>query len=322
MRIASFNLENLGESADAEARHAVLRPQLERIDADILCLQEIDANKGSEPGERRTLAALDALLDGTDYAGWNRVSTVRESVDEPRDRHNLVILSRLPIECAQQYSNQLVTPPVFTSTTAEPAAGAQPIRWERPIQHAVVRLDGGRALHILNLHLKAPLASFVPGQKIGPFAWKSVAGWAEGYFIAAIKRNGQALEARLLVDKIFDADPNALLAVCGDFNAQEKDVAFEILAGDTEDTGNGALTMRELIPLENSLPESRRFTVVHGGRHLMLDHILVSRALLGHYRGIEIHNEALGDELVAYTTIGGTPESYHAPVVATFSFES
>jgi hypothetical protein len=46
--------------------------------------------------------------------------------------------------------------------------------------------------------------------------------------------------------------------------------------------------------------------------------LLASRALMAWYRGTEIHNEALGDELVAHANIGLSPESYHAPVVATF----
>ena len=69
------------------------------------------------------------------------------------------------------------------------------------------------------------------------------------------------------------------------------------------------------------MPESQRFSVIHRGRKMMLDHLLVSRRLLGHYRGIEIHNEALGDELVGATMVEATPESYHAPIVASFDFE-
>jgi exonuclease III len=53
--------------------------------------------------------------------------------------------------------------------------------------------------------------------------------------------------------------------------------------------------------------------VVHGGRKQMLDHLLVSRALLAGYRHVEIHNEGLADEV----TDSG-PESHHAPLVAEF----
>jgi predicted extracellular nuclease len=133
-----------------------------------------------------------------------------------------------------------------------------------------------------------------------------------------MKRAGQALETRLAVDRILDAEPDALIVVCGDFNAEEREVPARILIADTEDTGNGQLAGRELVALEHGLPEHRRFTVVHAGRRLMLDHILASRPLLAHFREMEVHNEALGDEVVAYTMVDRTPESYHAPIVAAF----
>ena len=46
LRLATFNLENLGHrgagQASLEARAEVLRPQLERLAADLICLQEVD----------------------------------------------------------------------------------------------------------------------------------------------------------------------------------------------------------------------------------------------------------------------------------------
>ena len=50
----------------------------------------------------------------------------------------------------------------------------------------------------------------------------------------------------------------------------------------------------------------------------MLDHLLVSRRLLAHCHGVEIHNEGLEDEVVGYAVAPGSPESYHAPIVAEF----
>ena len=54
----------------------------------------------------------------------------------------------------------------------------------------------------------------------------------------------------------------------------------------------------------------------------MVDHLLVSRALMAFYRGLEIHNEALGDEVVAYAGIDRSPESFHAPLVAEFELSA
>lgn len=323
MRIASFNLENLtdkqSDEAPLAARLDILRPQLERLAADIVCLQEVDASRQTAKGARE-LGALTRLLAETPYEDFHVACTVNEKSGGPRDKHNLVVLSRWPVLRQAQYRNDLVPAPAYRRTTADPADDAPaPVGWDRPILHVEIGLPDGTPLHLLNMHLRAPLAAHIPGQKIGAFAWKSVPGWAEGYFLAAVKRSGQALEARTVVDRIFDADPAALILVAGDFNAEERETPLRILLGDQEDTRNGRLANRSLVLLEHTLPEHRRFTVIHRGRRNMLDHMMVSRPLLGRYRAIEVHNEALGDELVAYTLVDAAPDSYHAPIVAEFA---
>ncbi len=318
MRIASFNLENLSDANLSEARQLLLRQQFARLRADIVCLQEVDGDRLTGAGERR-LHALETVLAPTPYADYHVVHTRQAGRDTPRDRHNLVVLSRWPIDSAAQYTNDLVPPPRYARVTASPPEAETEVPWDRPILHVRISTPDGLRLDIVNMHLKAPLASQVAGQKAGPFAWKSVSGWAEGYFLAAVKRGGQALEARLLVERIFDDDPEALVAVCGDFNAEEGDTAFRIITARTEDTGNGSLAVRELIALEHSLPTSQRYTVIHSGHYQMLDHIVVSRPLLAYYRGIEIHNETLSDEVAAGTLLDGSLESFHAPIVATFA---
>jgi exonuclease III len=50
----------------------------------------------------------------------------------------------------------------------------------------------------------------------------------------------------------------------------------------------------------------------------MLDHILASQALHGCFRSIEVHNEALSDELIGYSRHMCASASAHAPVVAEF----
>jgi hypothetical protein len=51
----------------------------------------------------------------------------------------------------------------------------------------------------------------------------------------------------------------------------------------------------------------------------MLDHMLASHALRGRFRGIEVHNEALGDEAVGFGKGMGPAGSYHAGLVAVFA---
>jgi endonuclease/exonuclease/phosphatase family metal-dependent hydrolase len=325
LRIATFNLENLGQEEPGgpslAARIRALRPMLERLEADVLCLQEVNAASAGK-GRPRRLTALSALLEGTRYSGWPLVATAAPSGIGPMDVHNLVLVSRLPIAAQRQLRHELVAPPLHETRTAlPPSAEATPLAWDRPLLHARLALPDGRSLHVVNLHLRSPLAVPLPGQKVGEFAWRSTSGWAEGFFMAAVKRAGQALEARLLVDTIFDGESEPLLAVAGDFNADAHEVPVRIVMAAEEDTGNGDLAERALVAVERSLPRSRRFSVLHHGAPQMLDHILVSRALMARYRGCEIHNEALGDELVGYHGVERPPESFHAPVVACFAVE-
>jgi endonuclease/exonuclease/phosphatase family metal-dependent hydrolase len=316
-RIATFNLESLDDrplsGRDFTDRLAILRPQISRLRADVLCLQEVNAREESRHGPRH-LSALDQLLSGTAYADFHRSVSVNRAGNRFSDRHNLVILSRWKIRAQRQIWHDLVSPPRY----APRDGGAETaVEWDRPLLYSMLDLSPQGCLHLINLHLRAPRAAFVAGHKEHGI-WDTIGGWAEGFFLASVKQAGQALEARLLIDQIFDEDPEALIAVCGDFNAGDTETPVRTIRGDEEDTGNGHLARRTLVPVERSLPEGQRFSAIHHGRQIMLDHILVSRTLLGWYVGAEIHNEVLGDELISPALVWGPPDSYHAPVVAAF----
>jgi exonuclease III len=150
------------------------------------------------------------------------------------------------------------------------------------------------------------------------YTWKTASGWAEGFFLSSIKRVGQALETRRLIDELFDEDEDALIVVCGDFNADFDEVPVEAIRGDVENTGNSKLARRVMMPCERTIPESSRFSLLHLGKERMIDHLLVSRSLLPYYKGSEIHNELLHDESIAFATDKKYPESDHAPVMARF----
>jgi endonuclease/exonuclease/phosphatase family metal-dependent hydrolase len=323
MRLATFNLESLDLPPRAkvplELRAEVLRPALDRLDADILCLQEVNAQR--VPGsDQRSLRALDQLLVGTKYEHYARATTTAGKDRALVDVHNLVTLSRFPIRSHRVVLHDLVASPQYRLTTAVPAAAdAQPIRFDRPVLLTEIELSGGSLLAVINVHLRAPLAASVPGQKLEPFVWRTVGGWAEGYLLSAVRRTTQALEIRLLLEALLDADKHRLIAVAGDFNAEDHEVPLRIILGAEEDTGNPALSARALVLLERSVPQDRRWSVLHHGRPQMLDHIAASHSLHRHFRAIEVHNEALSDELVGYARHLQSSRSYHAPVVAEFS---
>ncbi|WP_224241028.1 endonuclease/exonuclease/phosphatase family protein [Hyalangium gracile] len=320
VRIATFNLENFDEKPGSKPplaeRIALMRPQLLRVDADILCLQEVH---GQMVDGHLELRALERLLHDTRYAGYHQVSTHVPGGTGPMTQRNLVILSRFEILEYAQHLNDLVPAPLYRMVTADPPEqNAAEIRWERPLLHARVRLPGGASLHIINLHLKSRIPTDIPNQKVNDFTWKSASAWAEGAFISMMRRVGQALEARRLVDQLFDADESALIAVCGDLNADSDEVPVEALRGDVENTSNPKLVRRVLVSCERSVPEPARYSLLHRGKGQMFDHILASRALLAAYQHTEIHNELLHDESIAFATDELYPESDHSPVIAEF----
>lgn len=274
---------------------------------------------GQGDAASRSLSALDELLAGTPYAGYERAHTQVEGSGRPYQGRNLVVLSRFPISSREQYLNDRAPAPLYRPVTADPREDeAEPVRWERPILRVGIDLPDGRPLHLLNLHLKSKIPADVAGQKEDLYTWKSASGWAEGFFLSSVKRVGQALEARILVDEVFDAEEDALVCVLGDMNADLEEVPVLAIRGDVESTGNGRLANRVLVPTENSVPESARYTLFHRGRKEMIDHLLVSRSLLRYHRATEIHNELLHDESVAFATDELYPESDHAPVLAHF----
>lgn len=323
MRLATFNLESLDLPPKAkiplEVRADALRPALARLNADILCLQEVNGQHVPDRSER-ILLALDQLLEGTPYASYERISTSGPDGLGVADVHNLVTLSRFPIRARREVLHELVPEPHYRMITAVPRPSEpEPVTFDRPLLVADIEVPDGKVLTVINIHLRAPLAAAIPGQKLSAFVWRTVGGWAEGYFLAAMRRAGQALELRLLLEELFASDPHRLVAIAGDFNAEDHDNALRITIGAEEDTGNGALSPRSLVLLDRALPADRRWSVLHHGRPQMLDHILVSRSLYGHFREIEVHNETLGDELVGFGKGTRSPASYHAPLVAEFA---
>lgn len=319
LRIATFNVENLDETSSSPTlaeRIVILRPQLRRLRADIICFQEVHGQERA--GQPRQLLALQELLKETDYENFH-IEHTKTANNQAYDKRNLVVVSRFPITNTQQIKFDLIEAPRYQHVTAiPPDDDADPVRLERPIFHVTISVNQNFSLHVINLHLKSRLASNIQGQKVNRFAWRSASGWAEGFFVSSMKRVAQALETRVLIDTIFDQDAAANIVVCGDYNAHPEEVPVETIAGRVENTGNSNLTGRVLTPCENSIPDSVRYTFIHQGDRRLLDHMLISRNMLNVYVRSEIHNETLHDESISFAFDTKFPESDHAPFIAEF----
>jgi endonuclease/exonuclease/phosphatase family metal-dependent hydrolase len=281
--------------------------------ADVICLQEVDAQKSPPHGGRRFLA-LDRLLCDTAYQSYYRTTSVRPGTNAPADVHNLAILSRWPIHEQRQLYHDIVAKWSWTPS----GEGSSPppsieVMWERPLLYARIAMPNGAALHTVNLHLRAPRAVRIP-DKSERTGCVSSRAWVEGQFIAAQRREGQALETRLFIERLFDSEPNALIAICGDLNSEVHDAPARLLLG-VPDEETTETSPRKLTPLAAYVEETRRFSVIHAGRHVLLDHILASKRLAACCTNVTILNEALQDEVLAEEPILG---SLHAPIIASF----
>ena len=312
-RIATFNLENLDDKdrEQFEERKKVLQPMIERINADLLFLQEVN-----------TLKALNELIKDTVYQSYHRKHTT-STRRVPYATRNLVTLSRYPIkEKKFQYLHDKVSKPMWRKVTSKPEENtAKKIRWERPILRCDIELAGNRVLHAINLHLKSKNPTSIRGQQDEEkyWLWLSHEGWAEGYFLSSVKRVGQALETRILIEELMEPDPlGTLIAVGGDFNADIGSVPFKTIVGSVKDTSNPDLRSTVMVPCEYNVPPEQRFSLLYHGEGAMLDHIIVSKALYPHWVGTDIFNELLPDESIAFASDIKFPESDHAPVVARF----
>lgn len=316
LRVATWNLENFDARSPTPLaeRVSALRPTLLALQADVLCLQEVGSERSAAQAPRR-LVQLDALVEDTPYAAFHRFAAGLPN-GGLNDVHNLALLSRYPLLACQAVANELVPALQVRRQTAR-SAEPQPVAWDRPLLYAQVQLPEGAPLHVIVAHLRAPIAAPVEGQKLGPMHWRSTAGWAEGFFLANLKRTGQALEARLLVDRCFDDAPDARVLVAGDLNAELGETALRVLRAREEDTGAPELRARVLAALGERVPEARRFSLIHEGRPQLVDHLLASRALMQGEVAAWALNDGLQDE-GARPPEAGFAGSFHAPLVAAF----
>ena len=322
MKIASFNVENLDVAEDdrnpsLDKRIPTLRGILNRLDADILCLQEVHGQEPADPAIERDLSALEEVLKETKYDGYNKEYT-KTRKGFPYDKRNLVVLTHYPIISMKQYNCDLIDNLEYRKVTAIPEeVAANKIKWERPILHVVIEHPIKGNIHIINIHLKSMLSTNISGQHEG-YSWNSAAGWAEGYFLSSMKRVGQALETRILIDKILDEDINAQIIVCGDFNSEPGHVPVEAILGSSENTNNPKLKERVLIPCSRGIPSSVAFSHIHHGHGNLLDHMLISQSILPAFSNARIFNENLHDESLPFMFDDKYPESDHAPFLSEF----
>jgi len=310
--IATWNLENLyrpgGEfgprtEAAYDKKLQALAATIDQIRPDVLAVQEV--------GEPQALSDLVERLDG-------RWRTALSAFPDSRGIR-VGFCSRLPLVS----TTDVVDVPASLARVPTDDGPEVVTRLGRGVLHLRVTAGVDAVLDLVVCHLKSKLITY-PGNRFAPRNEDERARFGA---YALFRRTVEAATVRTWVNGLLDGQ-GALRAavVCGDLNDVPEAATTGLLLGPAgseigtrgelvSDQGD-AWRLWNLAPL---IPEDRRFSRVFRGRRELIDHILVSRALLERVQEVT----ALTDRPLPSVTEEpvrrrDAEDSDHAPVLARF----
>ncbi len=324
--VTTWNLENLFRP-EAAADQAIYTQKLERSVAiilqlapDVLALQEI--------GNPEALNDLQALL---------KDQYPHQAIAKFPDSRGIRVgyLSKLKILDTLDIIDFPATG--LDSVPGQSQTGATDTvkKMSRGALQISVSPKSDRPIHLINAHLKSKLLSY-PSSKKGKSRFipngederARVAGFA------LLKRTAEAIALRIQANQLLENNSNAALIILGDLNDGPAAATTQILYGpggsqpgskgkgfEQADAGDDT----RLFNLADFIPADRRYSRIYQGSPELIDHILVSKELLG--SPVQKPSVDSYHAPEALPSIGDTPSprsgkqtfpSDHAPITATF----
>ena len=301
LSIATFNVKNLLAPRD-ETERALLPERLDALgavlhecDADVVALQEV--------GSAELVAAVASRTDRSRPYG--------EPVVGGADARGIrcALLSRIGILDARVHAADSLAFPVFRDGDPSPFGARIPLR--RGVVHGRVLAPGLGEVDVLVAHFKSSLPVALRDADGAEIVPADARARAEGALRSVVWRAAEALYVRGLVDDVLDANPGARVAVAGDLNDVPGSLVLRLLSSD----GEGAL-----LDCARGVAAAERFSALHEGRPIQIDHVLATDSLFGRVTSARFLNAALRDHGVF--EVGGdeapTVDSDHAALVVGF----
>lgn len=269
LTVMTWNVENLfrpepgAEDPYAEKLEG-LAGMIREFDPDVVALQEV--------GSRDALDDLVAAIGGR----WH----VRLSRSPDKRGIRVGVIARRELTDAQDVVD---LPPKLAPLQADDS-GAVTTRAGRGVLAVSVRGETGATVRLVTAHLKSKLVTY-PGGRFAPRDEDERARYAA---YALYRRAAEATMARTFCNAELDGEgERRALVLLGDMNDEPDAATSQILVGpggseigtpgaERPDRGDAY----RLFNLASLLPEGERQTRVYRGRGEIIDHILVSRALL------------------------------------------
>jgi endonuclease/exonuclease/phosphatase family metal-dependent hydrolase len=308
--LATFNVLDLLEPSD-ERERAILPAKLDalartlrRIDADVVGLQEVGPP-----------ALLDAVLERLPrLGGWGglggRAGGYLEPVVGTPDARGIrnVLLSRLPLLHAQVHTAESLPFPAFRQGDPPPFGARIPLR--RGVVHARVDAPAFGPLDVLVVHFKSPHPVPLRDAAGVELPATTARARAEAGLRSIVWRAAEALHVRGLVDDVLAGEPPPEVVVMGDMNDVPDSPVLRALRGEGE---RGRGDAAELFDCAAGIEPARRFSIVHGGRRVQIDHLLATAGLHARLAGAGFENGELREVLELPSAV-----SDHAALVTRF----
>ena len=272
MIVASWNLENLflpgteyGPTSQEvyDEKLAALARVIADIDPDVLAVQEVGSPE-----------AIDDLVDRLS-GEWH--VALSQLPDERGIRVGFV--SRLGFDDTEELQ---AFPSPLAAVQIDDDGGTSAGTYRGVLRVGVT--GEGRAVDLVTCHLKSKLLRF-PGERFTP---RNEGERARFGAYALYQRAAEAVTVRSLADRLLDGlGRDRAVVVLGDLNDEPPAATTQILLGptgseigtegfDRPDQGD-PFRLWNLAPL---IPQERRYTRIFRGRRELIDHVLVSHALV------------------------------------------
>lgn len=309
--IGTWNLENLyrpggqfGPRTEAayDAKLTTLANTITRLAPDVLAVQEV--------GQPEALADLVDRLGGT----W---SSVLSAHPDARGIRVGFLTRYAPTQIVEVVKFPAGLAPIQVGDGDDVTA-----QMGRGGLHATFDVDGV-AWDVITLHLKSKLLTF-PGGKFAPTDEDQRARYGA---YALFRRAAEATTLRAYADSLLVSaagDPRRVVML-GDANDTDQAATTQILYGPPgSQYGTGGFIHPDkgdatrLWTLAPKIPAEHHYSRINQGQHELIDHILISHALLADLQSVDADVSGLTSIGTDPTTRRDTPASDHAPVVAQF----
>ncbi len=326
-KVMTWNVENLFRPKPDAVEEVKQRYQrkldlladvIERLDPDVVALQEIGGENGEEP-----LDDLQQALGGTHP--HRTLSAFRDGRD--------IQVAFLSKHTAEEHEDVVDFPegPALDIHDLDEAGNPKPIeRMGRGALRVRVTKDD-LTVDLITAHLKSKLLTF-PGGRFSP---RNEGERAQVAGIALMRRMAEAVTLRIWVNGLLGGAGRTPLLLLGDLNDVPEAQTSLILNGPPgSEIGTGGFNIPDqgdavrLFNLAPTIPPEERVSRIHEGRGELIDHILAS---VEFFPVGDDHRRQLPEFVSHIDVAGGLPSvgenpvereenvaPDHAPVTATF----